>query len=212
MAQRQEKPSALVIMPFDPTWSDRYELGIKAGSEAAGASCVRVDERIFLESITERIYTEIEAADLVIAELSERNPNVYYETGYAHGLEKPVILLTTGAEDIPFDLRSYPHVTYGSIKELRQRVEEQVRWCLENPRAAGVRRRRSAEDEELARMAKHIDNYLNAHGFRKVTFERIKKRHPSYTDEKLTRLIDLSPERYRPVVFSGDRAGIGWVD
>jgi hypothetical protein len=102
------KPFVFVVMPFSPVWNDAYELGIKPACEAAGAECARVDEQIFLETILDRIYAQIERADLIIAEMTGRNPNVYYEAGFAHGLAKPVILLTNSAEDIPFDLRQYP--------------------------------------------------------------------------------------------------------
>ena len=44
--------------------------------------------------------------------MTGRNPNVFYETGYAHALGKHVILLTQEAKDIPFDLKHYQHIIY----------------------------------------------------------------------------------------------------
>jgi hypothetical protein len=76
-------------MNFAPQFGDVYELGIKPACADAGAACVRVDEQIFLESILERIYGEIERADIVAAEMTGRNPNVFYEVGYAHGWLSP---------------------------------------------------------------------------------------------------------------------------
>ena len=44
----------------------------------------RVDEQIYKEGILERIYRQIESADIIIADMSGQNPNVFYEVGYAH--------------------------------------------------------------------------------------------------------------------------------
>lgn len=213
--QGRDQPFVFVIMPFDPEWADHYEFGVKLACEAAGATCARVDEQIFLESILDRIYAEIERADLVVAEMTDRNPNVFYETGYAHGLAKPVILLTKTANDIPFDLRHYPHVVHeGRISILKQRLEERVRWCIENPEQARatLRRHGAAEQEELKRIAQHIENYLDANNFSMITFERIRKNiNRDYADEKLIRLIEVSPSRFRRVRLSGGQQGIGRI-
>jgi nucleoside 2-deoxyribosyltransferase len=87
-------------MPFDETFSDVYKIGIRESCEAAGAYCERVDEQIFNERILDRIYNQIAKADLVIADMTGRNPNVFYEVGYAHALGKTTILLTSKTEDI----------------------------------------------------------------------------------------------------------------
>lgn len=92
-------------MPFDESFDDTYQLGIKASCEQTNAYCERVDEQIFQETILDRIYNQIARADLIIADMSGRNPNVFYEVGYAHALNKPTILITKSAADIPFDLK-----------------------------------------------------------------------------------------------------------
>ena len=53
------------------------------------------------------------------------NPNVFYEVGYAHALNKRVILLTETAEDIPFDLKHTPHVVYAWPRELQGQLERE---------------------------------------------------------------------------------------
>ena len=90
-----------VLMPFDESFQDVYQLGIKQACEDVGAYCERVDEQIFEERILDRIFNQIAKADLVIADMTGRNPNVFYEVGYAHALDKPTILLTSNAADIP---------------------------------------------------------------------------------------------------------------
>lgn len=69
-------------------------------------------------------------ADFIIADMTERNPNVFYEVGYAHAKDKLCILITSNADDIPFDLKHRRHVVYGrSITELRDQMEEELKWA-----------------------------------------------------------------------------------
>ena len=128
------KEFVFVLMPFDNEFNDIYQLGIKAACESAGVYCERVDEQIFEERILDRIYNQVAKADFLIADMSHRNPNVFYEVGYAHALGKNVILLTNYAEDIPFDLKHFPHIVYGKeITKLKDELERKLNWFVENP-------------------------------------------------------------------------------
>jgi len=128
------KPFVFVLMPFDVRFKEIYELGIKQACKDAGAYCERVDEQIYEESILERIYNQISKADIVISDMTNRNPNVFYETGYAHALGKRVILLTQNAEDIPFDLKHYPHIIYENDKlKLKSELGKRIAWYINNP-------------------------------------------------------------------------------
>jgi hypothetical protein len=107
-------------MPFDPAYEDTYRLGIKAAAEAEGIRAERVDEQLFhKEGILSRIYNQIIEADIIIADMTGRNANVFYEVGYAHALDKTCILLTKSVADIPFDLKHHRHIVYGSIGSLK---------------------------------------------------------------------------------------------
>jgi hypothetical protein len=139
MDSRMTVPKAFifVLMPFSNQFDDIYQYGIKEACKDAGAYCERVDEQIFPESILERVYNQINKADLIIADLTGRNPNVFYETGYAHALGKRVILLTQNSDDIPFDLKHYPHIIYsGSITNLNRELKRRIRWYLEKENQA----------------------------------------------------------------------------
>lgn len=122
-----------VLMPFDSQFDDIYNYGIKESCKEANSYCERVDEQIFQETILDRIYNQISKADLIIAEMTGRNPNVFYEVGYAHALNKPTILLTQSSDDIPFDLKHYPHIIYnGKISEIRGELTKRIEWFKEN--------------------------------------------------------------------------------
>lgn len=132
------KPKVFVMMPFAYEFQDVYDT-IKAACEQVSAICERVDEQIFTGTIVERIYEAIAAADVVVSDLTNRNPNVYYETGYAHALGKPVVLLSRGSADVPFDLRQYPLVVYQSLAELRKSLEVRLRVVLDHKHTAPSR-------------------------------------------------------------------------
>lgn len=121
-------------MPFSTDFDDIYQIGIKEACDAAGAYCERVDEQIFHESILERVYNQIAKADLLIADMTGRNPNVFYEVGYAHALSKRTILLTQNADDIPFDLKHFPHIVYGNrLVALRGDLKTRIEYFIKNP-------------------------------------------------------------------------------
>jgi hypothetical protein len=114
-------------MPFDPQFNDVYKLGIKRAVEDAGMLAERVDEQIFHnERMLERIYNQIDACDFVIADMSGKNPNVFYEVGYAHAKGKRCILLTNDATDIPFDLKHHRHIVYKNISELQIALKRDI--------------------------------------------------------------------------------------
>lgn len=125
-----EKAFAFVLMPFDPQFTDVYKLGIKECAATLGIIAERVDEQIYTEGILDRIYRQIEAADIIIADMTGQNPNVFYEVGYAHAKGKLCILLTSNSSDIPFDLKHKRHIIYGgSITTLKERLAEELCWA-----------------------------------------------------------------------------------
>lgn len=130
---------AFVLMPFGPAFEDVYKVGIKAACQQAGLYCERLDEQIFDESMLQRIYNQIHKADIIVADMSTRNPNVFYEVGYAHALGKRVVLVTDNAGDIPFDLKHYFHIEYGkSIATLVEKLVPRLKWYTEHPETEGA--------------------------------------------------------------------------
>jgi hypothetical protein len=121
------------LMPFSHAFEDIYNFGIKPACESAGAYCTRIDEQIFSETYFSQLYNQIQKADLIIADMTGRHPDVFHMIGYAHALNKRVILLTQTAEDIPFDLKHYPHIVYGRIALLKEGLQRLVQGDLDQP-------------------------------------------------------------------------------
>jgi hypothetical protein len=132
------KPFVFVLMPFDDRFDDIYKFGIKGAADDVGAYAERLDDQIFVEGILDRIFNQISKADVVVADMTGRNPNVFYEVGYAHALGKLVILLTQNTDDIPFDLKHRQHTVYGGkIDLLRNELSSKLQWAIAEAKRQG---------------------------------------------------------------------------
>lgn len=105
---------AFVIMPFDAGFDAVFDLVIRPSLESEGLEVLRADTLDTRQNILKDVIGGITNADLVVADISVANANVYYELGVAHGLRKPTLLLTQSVEEVPFDLRSYRLLVYST--------------------------------------------------------------------------------------------------
>lgn len=121
---------AFVVMPFSKEYNDVYVLGIRDVAETLGLVAERADEIQHNDSIPDLIRHRINRSDVVIAETTVHNPNVYYEIGLAHGIGRPTVLICKDAGSIPFDLAAINHLVYGSISELREMLATRLRATL----------------------------------------------------------------------------------
>jgi nucleoside 2-deoxyribosyltransferase len=106
--------NCFVVMPFQPQLHYTY-LYLKRHIEDRfpGVSCERGDDEVLTGPILEKIAGFIKQADVLIADVSGRNPNVFYELGMAHALEKRVILVTADdVKDAPTDIRAFEFIRY----------------------------------------------------------------------------------------------------
>ena len=117
--------SLFCMMPFHADFDDVYIFGIKNAAQELGFKCERNDEKVFTNDVLTEIQKNIMEADLIVADLSNGNANVYYEVGYAHALGKDVVLLVQFEEDLKFDLRSMRCIVYnGSIRTLYEELKK----------------------------------------------------------------------------------------
>ncbi|MBW3140931.1 nucleoside 2-deoxyribosyltransferase [Ferrimonas balearica] len=94
-----------VLTPFNEKYEAQY-CAIKKLVTEYGFECSKGDDSIVSTNILAHIAEQISKARLVIANISGRNPNVFYELGIAHALGKPVIIVSESLSDIPFDINS----------------------------------------------------------------------------------------------------------
>ncbi len=101
-----------VISPFGEPFDTYYLRVIKPVLDEQGLYAMRGDSLYRPTTIMDDIWSGIKDAKILIAELTGRNPNVFYELGLAHALSKPVILLSQSIDDVPFDLRGIRIILY----------------------------------------------------------------------------------------------------
>jgi hypothetical protein len=101
-----------VLMPFEEKLRAVYEDHMRRVVESKGLSCTRADDIMSTGLITRDIWEKINRARFLIADLTGKNPNVFYELGIAHALGKEVILITQNIEYVPFDLKALRCIIY----------------------------------------------------------------------------------------------------
>lgn len=108
-----------VAMPFDSRYRSEYRI-VKLCIESNYYTCLRIDREIFNESIVNKIFEEIKDAKIVVFLTIDKNPNVFYEAGFAMALKKEIITLTDSYSNLPFDVRDKNAIAYGrDLKKLQ---------------------------------------------------------------------------------------------
>jgi tetratricopeptide (TPR) repeat protein len=120
-----------VMMPFKNSLTvyDAIEQAVK-GIEGKNFRCERADDRYTNLSIWyDRICKNIRRAKYCIVDTTGRNPNVFYELGFAHALEDTrAIVITQEMEDAPFDIVDMNRIVYTekNIPDLRDHIKEAI--------------------------------------------------------------------------------------
>lgn len=109
-----------------------YQHIIKPVCEKCGFAAQRVDEFNTSNSITQEILDALNDYDLVIADLTGHNPNVFFEIGYRTKSQKPIIHLKRKDETIPFDVSSirtfeYDLTDLDMVTATKDRLEQVIR-------------------------------------------------------------------------------------
>ena len=134
--------SCFVVMPFTSPIGDYYSSVYKPAIEKAKLTPVRADNEIFgAGKIMDQVWSGINAAKVLVAELTTKNPNVFYELGIAHALHKPVVLVSSNEDDVPFDLKHIRVIYYDKNdpfwgQKLLNKVAENIISAMKNPEEA----------------------------------------------------------------------------
>ena len=122
-----------MLSPFEEPYNTIYEDHIRPAVESLdGLSCLRADDIYDNRPIMEDIWRYTNEARMLIAELTGRNPNVFYETGIAHTVGKEVILITQSMEDVPFDLKHLRCIVYEYTPRGIATLEENLKNTISN--------------------------------------------------------------------------------
>lgn len=134
---RSEPDLCFVLMPFMPHFAPVFIDHIRKVCNKLNLRCLRADDIFSNSSIIDDIWCSIVKSRVIVADLTSKNPNVFYEIGIAHTIGKPVILITQDIEDIPFDLRHIRNIIYKftprGMEEFESSLYNTINHILENP-------------------------------------------------------------------------------
>ena len=126
------RPKAFVVMQFEETYDNLYNEVIRPVCVKSGFQVERADDVFRPGTILQDIINGLLESDVVIAEVSPANPNVFYELGYAHALDKPTVLLARRGGDLPFDISGYRVIFYDDTIGGKPQVEATLDKHLAN--------------------------------------------------------------------------------
>ena len=128
-------PTCFIIQPFDSGKFDRRFTEVyKPAVEEAGLEPYRVDHDQIVEVPIDAIEQGISRAAICLADISEDNPNVWYELGFAFAANRPVIMICSDERkgNYPFDIQHRNIISYKSdspsdFEQLRRQICERAK-------------------------------------------------------------------------------------
>jgi hypothetical protein len=181
MAKKRGKPNGstsavdtcFVLMPFTGYINEYYGLIYKPAIEATKLRPTRADDLFRPSTIVNDIWTNVRNAKLLLADLTGKNANVFYELGLAHAIGKPVIMVAESMDDIPFDLRALRIILYdknipswgavleqkitASIGEVLRAPAEAVLPTFLNVKSSGLRPSVTPQEKDLIEIRQELD-------------------------------------------------------
>jgi hypothetical protein len=123
---RDQPLDIFILMPFKAKLEAVYTRHLKKMAEELGLSMLRADDLFSPKPFMEKVWDGICATQLIVADCTERNPNVFYEIGMAHTVGKSVLLITRSSKDIPSDIQHFEYIHYDydpeGVEELIQKL------------------------------------------------------------------------------------------
>ena len=117
-------------MPFKDELKDVYWKAIKPACDSAGFRALRVDELEGVFNIN-KIIEYIFKSDAIVADLTDWNPNVFYEMGVAHAIDNKTIMIIENKDKVPFDVSTYSCILYDKTESGLSKLTKRISATLE---------------------------------------------------------------------------------
>lgn len=113
-----------VAMSFDKALNSVWEEGIKPAIEQAGYKAHRIDKEEHIDRIDAKIISDIKDSLFIVADVTQQKQGVYFEAGFAIGLNRPVIwcVKRDELEKVHFDTRQYNHIVWETPEQLKEQL------------------------------------------------------------------------------------------
>ena len=152
-------PTCFVIIPFDERYGKRFDDIYKPALEKASFFPYRVDRDPSVEVPIQSIEKKIQEAAICLADITDDNPNVWYELGFAFAKKKSVIMLCSTDRDskYPFDIQHRKVISYSTdslsdFDDLRNNITNQASSLLETH----MMTRKNSESESIMSQSQGI--------------------------------------------------------
>lgn len=119
-----------VLMPFKEPFLRIFDQHIKPVVESLGFIAMKANDIFRPIAVVEDIWTSLNTAGLIVADVTGKNPNVFYELGIAHVIGKNTIILTQNKDDIPFDLTHLRFFEYTDNEPGCRKLEYDLRMAV----------------------------------------------------------------------------------
>lgn len=145
MVEKEKLKRCFVIAPIGDEGSEVKKRSdqilthiIKPVAMECGYKAIRADELSEPGVITVQVIQHLMEDDLVIADLTGKNPNVFYELAVRHALKKPIVQIIQSGESIPFDVASMltisvNHGDLDSVARCKEEIIRQIRSVEKDP-------------------------------------------------------------------------------
>jgi hypothetical protein len=170
-----EKPekTAFVIMPFSKTesctelvWTDIFENIFRPAFEDCGYRCERASTSV--GSLIKSIITQLRSSWIVLADLTDRNANVFYELGVRHSLCRRTILVAQKDDHVPSDLRGFWWLTYQNTARGASDFKKEIRRLVTD-----IEQSPDKSDSPVSEFLEHemigVSNYVNKQTVKKLS-------------------------------------------
>lgn len=117
-----------VAMSFAPDLSRAWSAGIEPAVRSSGYAPFRVDVAPHIDRIDAKIVSEIRKSKFLVADVTGQRPGVYFEAGFAIGLDIPVFwsVREDQLKDVHFDTRQYRHIVWKDEDQLCEELRDLV--------------------------------------------------------------------------------------
>jgi hypothetical protein len=138
-AVTEDSNAVFVIMPFATKHVDTYDTIRRAvAGTSLGMRAERIDEVPGAIQITDEVRSAIRRARLVVCDLTDERPNVYYELGFAHGLSKQLICIARTGTKVHFDVYGLKTLFFESYRSLEDQLESEIRAIIARAESAAT--------------------------------------------------------------------------
>ena len=146
--------------------------------------------------ITDEIIERLTNSELVIVDLSTHNPNVFYELGYRHALNRPTVTMINKDDHIPFDVSAYRTIYYSELHNdvlnAQDQLKETIKTFTENEFNFEIKHDKLSSENEYGALNRHLLDIKNDLSELKDALPNSIRQEPDIPADSMVRMMELA--------------------